>query len=186
MSLSSVHFAVAHSLYGMVNPMGMRQHLGIVFLSLTSLLAGAQTTLYSNSLMPVRMEVVAACSVSVSDLEFGSYTSNSTTPVHGQTTIQLLCAPGTTAEIALDAGAAPVGNTLRRNLQQESGNDRMDYDLFQDAGRTIHWGDRSGNDTKEVLTADAPLTVPIYGEIPGGQRVRDGTYSDVITISVSY
>jgi spore coat protein U-like protein len=129
---------------------------------------------------------VTACSVSISDLDFGNYTSNSTTPVLGQTNIQLLCAPGTTAEIALDAGSAPGGRTTRRTLRQESGSDRMDYDLFQDAGRTIHWGDRSGDDTKEVLTADAPLTVPIYGEIPGGQRVRDGTYSDVITVSVSY
>jgi spore coat protein U-like protein len=132
------------------------------------------------------MEVVRACRVSVSDLYFGSYTSNSTTPVQGQTTIQLLCAPGTTAEIALDAGASPGGNTSRRNMQQESGNDRMDYDLFQDPGRTIHWGDRSGNDTVEVLTEGEPRIVPIYGEIPGGQRVREGTYSDVITVSVSY
>jgi spore coat protein U-like protein len=132
------------------------------------------------------MEVVTACRVNVSDLSFGSYTSNSTTPVHGQTSIQLLCAPGTSAEISLDAGTSPGRNTSRRNMQQDSGNDKMDYDLFQDAGRTIHWGDRSGNDTKEVVTADAPLTIPIYGEIPGGQRVRDGTYSDVITISVSY
>jgi len=166
--------------------LGMRQHLGVIFLSLTSLLASAQTILYSNSIMPVRMEVVTACSVSVSDLDFGSYTSNSTNPVHGQTTIQLLCAPGTSAEISLDAGTSPGGGTSRRNMQQDAGNDRMDYDLFQDAGRTIHWGDRSGNDTKEVVTADAPLTVPIYGEIPSGQRVRDGTYSDVITVSVSY
>jgi spore coat protein U-like protein len=166
--------------------LGMRQHLGVIFLSLASLLASAQTILYSNSIMPVRMEVVTACSVSVSDLDFGSYTSNSSTPVHGQTSIQLQCAPGTAAEISLDAGTSPSGGTSRRNMQQDVGNDRMDYDLFQDAGRTIHWGDRSGNDTKEVVTADAPLTVPIYGEIPGGQRVRDGTYSDVITISVSY
>ena len=186
MSLSAVLLPVDDSLYGMVKSMGMRQRLGLAFLSLTSLLAGAQTNLTTNSVMPVRMEVVTACRVSVSDLAFGSYTSNSTTPVQGQTTIQLLCAPGTTAEISLDAGSAPGGNTSRRNLQQDSGNDRMDYDLFQDPGRTIHWGDRSGNDTKEVVTADAPLMVPIYGEIPGGQRVREGTYSDIITVSVSY
>jgi spore coat protein U-like protein len=158
----------------------------VILLSFTSLLAGAQTVLYSNSIMPVRMEVVTACRVSVSDLYFGSYTSNAASPVQGQTTIQLLCAPGTTAEISLDGGTGPGGNTSRRTLNQESGTDRMDYDLFQDAGRTIHWGDRSGNDTKEVVTGDAPLTVPIYGEIPGSQRVRDGTYSDVITISVAY
>lgn len=162
------------------------QQVIIVVLLLTSVLAGAQPTLTSTSVMPVRMETVTACTVSVSDLYFGSYASNSPIKVLGQTTIQLQCGPGTTAEIALDAGSGAGGNTKRRKLQQESGTDQMDYDLFQDAGRSVPWGDRSGNDTKEVLTADAPLAVPIYGEIPGGQRVRDGTYSDVITVSVRY
>jgi spore coat protein U-like protein len=170
----------------MVISLSKRQQFVVILLSLTSLLAGAQTILHTNSIMPVRIEIVTACRVSVSDLDFGSYTSNSTTPVLGQTNLVLQCGSGTTAEIALDAGTSPGGNTSRRNMRQDVGNDRMDYDLFQDAGRTVHWGDRSGNDTKEVLTADAPLTVPIYGEIPGGQRVRDGTYSDVITVSVSY
>ena len=64
--------------------------------------------------------------------------------------------------------------------------DRLDYDLFQDPGRTIHWGDRSGMDTLEVLTTGAPQTVPVYGQIPGGQRVRDGIYSDMITVRVLF
>ena len=80
-----------------------------------------------------------------------------------------------------------VGNTRRREMRQEGlGADTLRYDLFQDAGRTIHWGDRSGTDTRDVLTTGAPQTVNVYGQIPAGQRVRDGTYSDMITVTVTF
>jgi spore coat protein U-like protein len=42
-------------------------------------------------------------------------------------------------------------------------------------------------DTLEVeATTGAPQTVPVYGQIPGGQRVRDGIYSDTITVRVLF
>jgi len=162
------------------------QKFVVVVLALATLPSSAQTNLTATAIMPVRMEIVAACLVSVSDLDFGAYASNSTIAVLGQTTIELSCGSGTTAEIALDGGTGPGGNTSRRRLQQDSGNDRLDYDLFQDPGRTTHWGDRSGVDTKEVQTTGQPQTVPIYGEIPARQRARGGTYSDMITVTVHY
>jgi spore coat protein U-like protein len=155
----------------------------LVFVTLPS---AAQAVFTATSVMPVRMEIVASCLVSVDDLDFGSYASNSTTPVLAQTNIQLNCGPGSTAEIALDAGTSPGGNTSRRKLLHNSRNDRLDYGLYQDAGRTQHWGDKSGNDTVELMTTGSPQTIPIYGEIPARQRPRDGTYSDVITLSVYY
>ena len=136
--------------------------------------------------MPVSMEIVASCHVSAADLDFGAYPSNSPAPAQGQTAIQLLCGTGTVAELSLDAGTGPGGSTSRRRLEQEGGRDRLDYDLFQDAARTIHWGDRSGVDTLEVHTTGAPQTVPVYGQIPGGQRARDGIYSDTITVRVQF
>ena len=136
--------------------------------------------------MPVRIELVANCTVSAADLSFGAYASNSPAPVQGQTSIQLLCGPGAVAEVSLDAGTGPGGNTSRRSMEQDAGGTRLDYDLFQDPARTIHWGDRSGVDTLEVQTTGAPQTVPVYGRIPGGQRVREGTYSDTITVRVLY
>lgn len=129
---------------------------------------------------------MTSCFLSASDLSFGNYTSNSTTPALGQTNLQLHCGPEITAEIALDAGTGLGGSTSRRKLTQESGVGQMEYGLYQDAGRTIHWGDRSGTDTYEVLTTGALQAVPIYGKIPAGQRVGGGTYSDVITITVHY
>ena len=146
----------------------------------------AQTNLTATAGMPVRIEIVTSCTVSASDLDFGAYASNSMTPANGQTTIQLQCGAGATAELSLDAGTGPGGNTSRRRLEHDSGRGRLDYDLFQDPGRTIHWGDRSGSDTLEVVTTGVPQTIPVYGQIPAGQRAEEGTYSDTITVRVTF
>jgi spore coat protein U-like protein len=146
----------------------------------------AQAILTTTAAMPVRIELVGFCSVSASDLDFGAYASNSQTPAHGQTAIQLTCSGGTVAELSLDAGTGPGANTSRRRMEQDAGKARLDYDLFQDAARTIHWGDRSGVDTLEVQATGAPQTLPVYGQIPAGQRALDGIYSDMITVRVLF
>jgi spore coat protein U-like protein len=139
-----------------------------------------------NAIMPITIEIVQACVVSAADLDFGVYASNSPTAVLGQTTIQLTCGAGVTAELSLDAGTGVGASTSNRRMEAEGGRGRISYGLYQDPGRTIHWGDRSGRDTLEVLTTGAPQTVPIYGQIPAGQREQDGSYSDMITITVHY
>jgi spore coat protein U-like protein len=146
----------------------------------------AQSFFTANAGMPVRIEIVAACTVSAADLNFGGYLSNSTAPVLGQTAISLHCGAGQTAELSLDAGSGPGVSTNNRRMEQEGGIDHLDYGLFQDPGRTIHWGNRSGTDTLEVQTTGAQQTIPIYGQIPAQQRARDGTYSDTITLRVLY
>ena len=140
----------------------------------------------ANAIMPVTLEVVATCHVTASDLNFGAIAANSTVPVLGQATIELTCGRGVSAEIALDAGTSPGNNTSRRQMLNEAGKGRLDYDLFQDAGRTVHWGHRSGTDTLEVLFEGTLRVLPIYGQIPAGQRVPEGSYSDMITVTVTY
>jgi spore coat protein U-like protein len=136
--------------------------------------------------MPVRIELVGFCNVSASDLDFGAYASNQITSVQSQTVIQLQCSADTVAEIRLDAGSGPGGNTKNRRMEMDSGTDRLDYGLFQDPGRTIHWGDRSGSDTLEVVTTGLPQPIPVYGRIPERQRVREGIYRDTITVHVFF
>jgi spore coat protein U-like protein len=159
-----------------------------VWLALAALPATsrAQAVYTATAGMPVRIEIVASCTVTASDLNFGAYSPRSQAPVQGQTAIQLVCGGATTAEVSLDAGSGPGASTNNRRMEQEAGSDRLEYDLYQDPGRTIHWGDRSGVDTLEVQTTGVTLTIPVYGQIPGGQRAREGTYSDTITVRVVY
>jgi len=135
--------------------------------------------------MPVRLEINVACLVSASDLDFGNYNPNQPAPAQGTATITLRCSPGITAEIALDGGTTP-GSTRSRKMSQESGTDRLDYDLYQDPARAVPWGDRPGRDTLEVTTTGQVDTVTVYGAIPGGQRPRDGSYSDTIGVTLLY
>ena len=139
-----------------------------------------------HAILPVTIEIIQQCILTATDLNFGAIVSNSTTPVLGQSIIEVTCGAGVTAEIALDAGTSPGNNTSRRQMLLDAGKGRLDYDLFQDAGRTIHWGDRSGRDTLEVLFEGALRVLPIYGQIPAGQRVPDGNYSDMITVTIHY
>jgi spore coat protein U-like protein len=140
----------------------------------------------AHAIMPVTLEVIQSCHVTATDLNFGAIAANSPTPVLGQATIDLTCGAGVNAEIALDAGTSPGNNTSRRQMLLDAGRGRLDYDLFQDAGRTVHWGDRSGVDTLEIFFEGTLRVVPVYGQIPAGQRVPDGTYSDTITVTVHY
>ena len=160
----------------------------VVWLALVALPAAsrAQTVFTATAGMPVRIEMVASCFVSATDLDFGAYASNSPTPVQGQTTIQLVCGAQTTAEVGLDEGSGVGAATTNRRMEADAGAGRLDYELHQDAARTIHWGDRSGRDTLEVQTTGAPLTIPVYGRIPARQRAQEGTYSDTITVRVMY
>jgi spore coat protein U-like protein len=150
-----------------------------------SMQSGGQT-FAANSAMPVRIEIIQSCTINAADLDFGQYNLSSPSPTLGQTAILMTCGVGVIAELSLDSGLGPGPNTSKRRMRQESGNDRLDYGLFQDAGRTIHWGDKSGVDTREVLATGAPQSIPIYGEIPAGQRARDGTYSDEITVRLQF
>lgn len=136
--------------------------------------------------MQVRLELAGSCEISASDLSFGAYNAASAAPAFAQSTIQLLCAPGMVAELALDAGTAPGASTTLRQMLSASGADRLDYGLYQDAGRSITWGDTPGVDTLEVPTNGALQTVPVFGRIPAGQRPPAGIYGDEITVRVLY
>ncbi len=157
------------------------------FLALAALpMTPSGQTFTATSGMPVRIEIIESCTVSASDLNFGAYNSSSGTAATGQSTIELSCAPRLVVEVSLDAGTTLGSNTSTRKMVSDSSVDRLGYGLYQDAGRTLRWGDRPGVDTRQVLTTGAPQQIPIYGEIPAGQRVRDGTYSDVITLTVQF
>src|SRR5437868_748943 len=90
--------------------------------------------------MPVRMEVIGTCIITASDLDFGTYLANGNVAALGQTSLQLKCPSGFAVEISLDAGTS--GGRNRRQMSADSGPGSLNYDLYQDAGRTIPWGDR--------------------------------------------
>ena len=145
---------------------------------------GADQPYTATSVMPVTLEITGTCSVRASDLSFGSYLANASTPLAGQTTLILECTSGVDVEIGLDEGQGAGATVQERRMM--SGTDALRYGLYQDAARVQVWGDTVGVDTVHAQGIGTPQPLTIYGQIPASQQVPAGQYSDVITVRVYF
>ena len=132
-----------------------------------------------------------SCTASASGESFGTYnplsgtatTSTATLTVTCQNTVSVLIS----YTVALDGGGGGAVNAR----SMAGGGGRLPYQLYRDPARTQVWGDGSGGSA--TLTDGYLLGVTsvlrsyaAYGVIPAGSRVAAGTYSDLITIVLSY
>lgn len=140
-------------------------------------MASAQTR---EAQFAVRATVVADCQLSVTDLNFGTY--DQATSKTGQTVVNLRCTPGSAATLSLSAGNS--GNPQARYM---SGPMNLNYQLYRDAalqdpinttGAAFQLS--GGANTGQVV----PYTV--YGQIPSGQIVAAGNYTDIIRVTVQF
>lgn len=144
--------------------------------------ASAQT---ATTTFPVTATVLTSCSVTANPLAFGSYNPTAATPLDATTTLSVLCTVGTSFTVGLNAGTAPAATVTTR--QMSNGTNRLNYALYQEAGRTTNWGNTPGTNTPAPTTAPiAASSLTVYGRVPAGQNVPAGNYTDTITVTVNY
>jgi len=69
----------------------------------------------------------------------------------------------------------------------KSGTHALAYNLFLDATRLTIWGDGSaGTGTVSGVGTGANINTPVYGRIAARQNAFVGTYSDVITVTITF
>ena len=123
------------------------------------------------------------CSVSSTPIGFGTYDVFSSSNLDTTGSVRVKCAPGnTTYTISLQAGLN--GSINNRKMQNSSGNGKMNYNLYIDAARSIIWGDGTGGTV--TVTNNSPKSITVYARIPAGQNVSTGSYSDSVTVLVSF
>jgi spore coat protein U-like protein len=122
----------------------------------------------------------ATCTVTITNLAFAAYDVFSKTKTTSTGKVKVKCNVLDTYTISLSAG---FGTFTSRVL--ESGSDQLDYNLYTNSAHTTIWGDgTSGTSTVSATSTGATYTV--YGLIPARQNVPVGTYSDTITVTVTY
>ena len=150
----------------------------------------------------------AVCSVSTSDLNFGSYdpvSSNATAPSDGATTMNIAC-QGTvialqetiTVSIALSSGSgAGAGSYNPRQMQGVISGDKLNYNLYWDAARTQIAGNDTAGTSKLSLSAQVTCVLltllcgsttfrpTVYGRIFGAQDVGVGAYRLPVPITAT-
>ena len=124
----------------------------------------------------------AGCTVSTTGLNFGNYDVFSTLNDDITATIDVNCPNGTAYSIWLSSGS---GTFASRTLTAIGS--ALAYNLYVDPTRLTIWGDGTGGTATVSGTGTGTnVETTVYGRIPAGQNVAVGSYSDLITVTVTF
>lgn len=133
----------------------------------------------------VSATVLASCSVSATNLNFGNYTASSGSNLDATSTVSVTCTNGQAYTIALDGGSV-AGNVSARTMSDGAAH-ILSYGLYTDAGYTTLWGDGTGGTSTLPGTGNGTQqNATVYGRIAASQFATAGTYTDTVTVTVSY
>lgn len=133
----------------------------------------------------VTSTVIDVCAVSAGNLGFGTYSPIGGSALDGSSTITITCTLGTPYNVRLSQGANGSSVTARKMLRA-SGTELMNYSLYRNAGRTQNWGETDNTDTLSSTGTGVSQAHTVYGRIPAAENVPTGSYSDTVTVTVSY
>jgi spore coat protein U-like protein len=133
---------------------------------------------------PVSITLAATCIInSASALNFGSAGVLSAN-VDQTSTIQVQCTDTTPYNIGLDAGTGTGATVAVRKMT--SGGATVSYTLYSDSGRNTVWGNTVGTDTVAATGNGASQSYTVFGRVPSQSTPAPGTYTDTITVTVTY
>jgi len=145
--------------------------------------AGGNTTTPVN--FNVTATVVTACTVSATNMVFGTVVPSLTTATYTSTTsnIYVTCSNNDAYTVALSAGNSTVETA--RFMQGTTSTNHLLYALFSDSSRSKNWGTTAG--TVAGTGSGSQQTIPVYGQISIQTTAPAvDTYSDTISVTVTY
>jgi spore coat protein U-like protein len=157
--------------------------LSIVVGLVTPALAVASTT---STTFTVSATVVDVCAVSAGNLGFGTYNPISGSALDGTSTITVTCTLGTPYHVRLNQGANGASVSTRKMLRTAGGAQTLDYSLYRDSGRSQNWGQTDNTDTVDQSGTGVSQGITVYGRIPASTNVPPASYSDTVTVTISY
>jgi len=133
----------------------------------------------ATGIVTVAITVVPSCTVSATGLNFGAY---SMLKVDATSNVTVTCTNGTSWAIRLGAGSGAYSN---RKLT--SGSNTLNYNLYTSSLNLQVWGDGSGGTGVVSGTGTGlPQARTVFGTIPALQPALYGTYTDNISVVVSF
>jgi spore coat protein U-like protein len=125
------------------------------------------------------IQVLPFCSISTSDLNFGTISAGVISSVDASTTLNVDCSNNTNYSVALSNGA-----NFDSTRRMAWGGNFIRYALYSDPSRNTEWNSNqtvsgTGNGSTRIHT--------IYGRVISGQTVSNpGSYGDTIVATISY
>ncbi len=126
----------------------------------------------------------ATCSISATNIVFGTYTGATTINVTGTLTVN--CSANAAYYITLNAGLNSGGNVSNRKMIGPN-SVLLGYGLYIDTGHTVNWGNTSGSNSVTGTGNGHAQTVTIYAQLPSNQYAPGGennNFSDTIQAAI--
>ncbi len=132
----------------------------------------------------VQITIEAACTVqSTNLLDFGR-NGLLGADIDGTAQFDVLCTDTTPYDIGLDKGTTTGGSTTTRLMT--NGTDTVSYQMFSDSARLVNWGETIDTDAVAGIGTGVAQTLTIYGRVPAQLSVPSGTYTDTVTITITF
>jgi len=146
--------------------------------------SGAAHAATATTSFQVQLTIQAQCLInSASTLNFGTQGVLSAN-VDQTSAIQVQCTSTTPYNIGLDAGTGAGATVTTRKLT--GGGATINYSLYSDSARTSVWGNTIGTNTVASTGTGAAQSFTVYGRIPSQTTPAPATYTDTITVTVTY
>ena len=121
--------------------------------------------------------------VSTNTLNFGTQ-GLLTANTDASATFAVQCTNTTPYNVGLNAGSTAGGSIATRLMT--SGSATVSYKMFSDSGRTTNWGNTVGTDTVSGTGNGSSQTLTVYGRVPAQTTPAAATYTDTVTVTVTY
>jgi spore coat protein U domain-containing protein, fimbrial subunit CupE1/2/3/6 len=165
----------------------VRRTLSLTIAACLVLMSGAAYGATTTTPFTVQMTITASCVInSATTLNFGSSQGVITSAVNATSTIQVQCTNTTPYNIGLNAGTAtaPLATVTTRRMTN-AGN-TISYSLYSNSAMTTNWGNTVGTDTVAATGNGAAQSYTVYGQVPAQTTPAPATYTDTITVTVTY
>ena len=137
----------------------------------------------------VSATVVSSCIVTGGTLNFGSAIdpTSASVPIDSSTSVTVVCTATTPYAVSLNAGLNAGGASNFSARSVKNGVKTLGYQLYADSLRTTVWGDgTSASSTVPGTGTGSNQTLTVYGRLPSVTGAIPGTYTDTVTVTVTY
>jgi spore coat protein U-like protein len=131
-----------------------------------------------------RIVIVNACTaLSASTMDFGSQGVLAAS-VDQSSTINVTCTTAAPYTVKLDAGAHPssAGDVNTRRMS-DGASDYVSYNLYSDTAGGAVWDNTTGVSRVGTGSQEA---ITVYGRVPAQTTPLAGTYTDTVTVTLTY
>ena len=153
--------------------------VGVLTLVVGAGQASAQTL---TTQFQVSATVSKYCTIEATALDFGTYNPLSAAPRTAESTVTVRCTRGTAVSLALNEGIHELAGV--RNMLLTTGTDRLPYGLYLDSGYLTEWN--SANVDEFTTTSNSDHDRTVYGRLPAGADVTEGSYTDTVTATLNF